>query len=164
MVDVQQVHDDCRHCNRVQGGVRERSKHERVCGSSALQDNTVIVSLWRPGNIAAIKSDVSDTFRFYCSKFLYKAGAIRSSTVHMREKEQAQQSKGNDRLVPTFNLQDQSDGATLVSVLHSHGVVPTVLLLGSDQGQDAHVAAWDNKGITAMTAGSKGQGKVWLSS
>lgn len=80
------------------------------------------------------------------------------------EKERAQQSKGNDRLVPTFNLQDQSGGATLVSVLHSHGVVPAVLLLGSDQGQDAHVAAWDNKGITAMTAGSKGQGKVWLSS
>lgn len=76
-------------------------------------------------------------------------------------------SKSNDRLLPTFDFQVQSDGATLVSVLHSHGVVPTVLLLGPDQGQDAHVAAWDNKEITAITAGSKGQKvrkKVWLNS
>lgn len=68
----------------------------------------------------------------------------------------SQVSESNDRVVPTFNLQDQSDGATLVSVLHSHGVVPTVLLLGPDQSQDAYVAARDNKETTAMTAGSKG--------
>lgn len=56
----------------------------------------------------------------------------------------------------TFNFQDQADGATLISVLHPHGVVPAVLLLGSDQGQDTHVAARDNK----ETGISAGGGKV----
>lgn len=65
-----------------------------------------------------------------------------------------QVSKGNDSAWLTFDLQDQADGANLVSVLHLHGVVPAVLLLGSDQGQHAQVAARDNKEITERSGTS----------
>lgn len=41
----------------------------------------------------------------------------------------------------TFDLQDQSHTVNLVPVLHSHGVVAAVLLLGPNQGENAHVAA-----------------------
>lgn len=45
----------------------------------------------------------------------------------------------------TFHLQDQSSAVALVSVVHLHGVIPAVLLLSSDQGQNTHVAAQSNK-------------------
>lgn len=41
----------------------------------------------------------------------------------------------------TFDLQDQPNTVALVSILHSQGVVPAVLLLRSDQGKNAHIAA-----------------------
>lgn len=57
--------------------------------------------------------------------------------------------KDNERigafLSLTFDLQDQSDAAFLVSILHLHGVVPAVLLLGPDQGKNTHVAAQSDK-------------------
>lgn len=45
----------------------------------------------------------------------------------------------------TFDLQDQSDAVALVSIFHSQGVVPAVLLLRSDQGKSTHVAAQRDK-------------------
>lgn len=57
--------------------------------------------------------------------------------------------KGNEGfeafLSLTFDLQDQSDVPSLVSILHSDGVVPAVLLLGPDQGKNTHVATQSNK-------------------
>lgn len=45
----------------------------------------------------------------------------------------------------TFDLQDQSNTVALVSIFHSQGVVPAVLLLRSDQGENTHVATQRDK-------------------
>ena len=41
----------------------------------------------------------------------------------------------------TFDLKGEAVAMALVSILHPDGVVPTVLLLGPDQGQDTLVSA-----------------------
>lgn len=45
----------------------------------------------------------------------------------------------------TFDLQEQADAANQVSILHSHGVVAAVLLFGTNQSKNAHVAEQRNK-------------------
>lgn len=40
----------------------------------------------------------------------------------------------------TFDLQEQFHALGPISILHLQGVVPTVLVLGSDQRQNAQVA------------------------
>lgn len=64
----------------------------------------------------------------------------------------------------TFDLQDQAHGATLVSVLHPHGVVAAVLLLGSDQGQDAHVAAEGGRGNERAINARSTMAAAWATS
>lgn len=45
----------------------------------------------------------------------------------------------------TFDLQEQSNAATVIAIFHAQGVVSAVLLLGSDEGENASVAVRSDK-------------------
>lgn len=51
----------------------------------------------------------------------------------------------------TFDLQVKADTLTLVSILHSHGIVPTVLLLCTDKGKNTQVPTQNNTTIPENT-------------